>query len=156
MSAVLETPPCFLRPMAAEDLDGVMSIETVIYNFPWTRQIFVDCLRVGYICQVCEMDNELAGYCIMSVGAAEAHVLNLCIADDFRRQGLGERLLTHMLEIARQKNVGAVFLEVRPSNQPAISLYEKVGFNQIGTRHDYYPAKVGREDAIILAKSLEI
>jgi ribosomal-protein-alanine N-acetyltransferase len=102
------------------------------------------------------MDNELAGYCIMSVGAAEAHVLNLCIADDFRRQGLGERLLTHMLEIARQKNVGAVFLEVRPSNQPAISLYEKVGFNQIGTRHDYYPAKVGREDAIILAKSLEI
>lgn len=156
MSAVLETPPCFLRPMTAEDLDGVMSIETVIYNFPWTRQIFVDCLRVGYICQVCEMDNALAGYCIMSVGAAEAHVLNLCISEDFRRQGLGERLLTHMLEIARQKHVGTVFLEVRPSNEPAINLYEKLGFNQIGTRHDYYPAKVGREDAVILAKSLEV
>ncbi|MGD8559344.1 MAG: ribosomal protein S18-alanine N-acetyltransferase [Gammaproteobacteria bacterium] len=156
MSAVLETPPCFIRPMCTDDLDGIMSIETSIYNFPWTRQIFVDCLRVGYTCQVCEMDNELAGYCIMSVGAAEAHVLNLCISDDFRRRGLGERLLTHMLELARQKSVCTVFLEVRPSNEPAVTLYEKVGFNQIGTRHDYYPAKVGREDAIILAKSLEI
>jgi ribosomal-protein-alanine N-acetyltransferase len=142
--------------MCTDDLDGIMSIETSIYNFPWTRQIFVDCLRVGYTCQVCEMDNELAGYCIMSVGAAEAHVLNLCISDDFRRRGLGERLLTHMLELARQKSVCTVFLEVRPSNEPAVTLYEKVGFNQIGTRHDYYPAKVGREDAIILAKSLEI
>ena len=133
-----------------------MSIETRIYNFPWTRQIFHDCLRVGYISHVCELDNELAGYCIMSTGASEAHILNLCIAQDYRRRGLGQRLLEHMLDAAKLSNVGTVFLEVRPSNDGAIALYDKMGFNQIGTRRDYYPAKVGREDAIILAISLEV
>ena len=156
MSAVIESPPVFIRPMSESDLDDVMSIETRIYEFPWTRQIFNDCLRVGYVSHVCELNNELAGYCIMSTGASEAHILNLCISDNYRRRGIGQRLLEHMLDIAKHRNVGTVFLEVRPSNVGAIALYDNVGFNQIGTRRDYYPAKVGREDAIILAKSLEI
>ena len=58
MSAVIESPPLFIRPMSELDLDDVMSIETRIYNFPWTRQIFNDCLRVGYISHVCELDNQ--------------------------------------------------------------------------------------------------
>jgi ribosomal-protein-alanine N-acetyltransferase len=156
MSAVLKSPPVFLRPMSADDLDDIMALETKNYDFPWTRQIFADCLRVGYLCHVCEMDNEITGYCIMSTGASEAHVLNLCIAQGYRRRGLGKRLLAHMLELAKQRKVGTVFLEVRPSNKAAIALYDKMGFNEIGTRLDYYPAKVGREDAIILAKSLEV
>ncbi|HEY5602902.1 MAG TPA: ribosomal protein S18-alanine N-acetyltransferase [Gammaproteobacteria bacterium] len=156
MSAVLKSPSVFLRPMSGKDLDDIMALETKNYDFPWTRQIFADCLRVGYLCQVCELGNELAGYCIVSTGASEAHVLNLCIAQSLRRKGLGEHLLAHMLKLAKQRKVGTVFLEVRPSNQAAIALYDKMGFNQIGTRLDYYPAKVGREDAIILAKSLEV
>ena len=156
MSAVIETPPLFIRPMLEADLDDVMSVESKIYDFPWTRQIFFDCLRVGYISQVCELDEQLAGYCIMSTGAAEAHILNLCIAQDYRRMGFGQRLLEHMLDIARKRQVGTVFLEVRPSNSGAIALYDKIGFNQIGTRRDYYPAKLGREDAIIFAISLEV
>lgn len=156
MSAVIQSPPVFIRPMSEADLDDVMSIETQIYDFPWTRNIFKDCLRVGYISHVCELNNELAGYCIMSTGASEAHILNLCISENHRRRGIGQRLLEHMLDIAKDRNVGTVFLEVRPSNAGAIALYDNVGFNQIGTRRDYYPAKVGREDAIILAKSLEI
>ena len=156
MSAVLQSPPYFLRPMSEEDLDDIMSIETRIYDFPWTRQIFLDCLRVGYVCQVCEVESDLAGYCIMSTGASEAHVLNLCIGHNFRRRGLGERLLSHMLGLAKNKDINTVFLEVRPSNTAALTLYDKLEFNQIGTRRDYYPAKIGREDAVILAKSLEV
>lgn len=156
MSAVIQSPPYFLRPMSHEDLDDIMSIETKIYNFPWTRQIFIDCLRVGYLCQVVEVNSEIVGYCIMSIGASEAHVLNLCISENNRRIGLGQKLLTHMLVMAKHRNVGTVFLEVRPSNKAALKLYDKLGFNQIGTRDDYYPAKIGREDAIILAKSLEV
>lgn len=156
MSAVIQSPPYFLRPMSREDLDDIMSIENVIYDFPWTRQIFMDCLRVGYLCQVVEVDGDIVGYCIMSVGASEAHVLNLCISGHYRRIGLGRKLLSHMLVMAKHKSVGTVFLEVRPSNKAALALYDKLGFNQIGVRNDYYPAKVGREDAVILAKSLEV
>jgi len=156
MSAVLKSPPAYLRRMSRDDLDDVMEIETHIYDFPWTRQIFADCLRVGYMCYVSEVEGDVAGYCIMSTGASEAHVLNLCIAQRFQRLGLGEQLLSCLLQQAQRRQVGTVFLEVRPSNNAALSLYDKMGFNQIGTRTDYYPAKFGREDAVILAKSLEI
>jgi ribosomal-protein-alanine N-acetyltransferase len=61
-----------------------------------------------------------------------------------------------MLGLAKNKDVNTVFLEVRPSNTAALTLYDKLEFNQIGTRRDYYPAKIGREDAVILAKSLEV
>ena len=77
------------------------------------------------------------------------------MADEFRRRGLGKFLLTNTLDEAKQAGIENVFLEVRPSNNAAIMLYEQLGFNQIGTRKDYYPAKSGREDAVILAKNLE-
>ena len=156
MSAVIQSPPYFLRPMSNDDLDDIMLIENAIYDFPWTKQIFKDCLRVGYFCHVVEVSGEIAGYCIMSTGASEAHILNLCISTHHRRYGLGQKLLSHMLVLAKHKNVSTVFLEVRPTNEAALALYDKVGFNQIGIRNDYYPAKVGREDAVILAKSLDV
>lgn len=155
MSAVVETPDLNIRPMTRDDIDAVMAIELVAYAYPWTRRIMVDCLRVGYHCSVGEIDGTLAGYCIMSSGAGEAHILNLCVADEFQRRGLGRALLSKVLDNAKAMDVENVFLEVRPSNYPAITLYEQLGFNQIGTRKDYYPASNGREDAVILAKNIE-
>ena len=98
--------------------------------------------------------GELIGYGIMSTGAGEAHILNLCVGSAFQGQGLGRALLTRLLEEAGSLRVDTVFLEVRPSNVPAVTLYESMGFNCIGTRKDYYPAKYGREDATILALTL--
>ena len=155
MSAVMKDAPFFLRPMKLDDLDTIMSLEKKLYPFPWTRQIFQDCIRVGYTCRVCEIDKQIVGYSVMSLGASEAHVLNISIASEFQGQGLGRQLLLYMLELAHGRHTDTVFLEVRPSNQVALHLYEKVGFVQIGTRKDYYPARNGREDAIILAKHLE-
>ena len=154
MSAVVQTPELNIRPMTADDVDAVMAIEVSVYEYPWTKRIMVDCLRVGYRCMVGEVDGTLAGYCIMSSGAGEAHILNLCVANEFQRRGLGKYLLTAMLDKAWASDTENVFLEVRPSNYPAITLYEQLGFNQIGTRKDYYPAKHGREDAVILALNL--
>lgn len=154
MSAVVETPDLNIRPMTRDDIDAVMAIELVAYAYPWTRRIMLDCLRVGYHCNVGEVDGTLAGYCIMSTGAGEAHILNLCVADEFQRRGLGRALLSKVLDNAKVMGVENVFLEVRPSNYPAISLYDQLGFNQIGTRKDYYPARNGREDAVILAKNI--
>ena len=154
MSAVVNAPHLWVRPMTARDIDAVMAIELSVYAFPWTQRIFEDCLRVGYRCYVGEVDSVFAGYSIMSVGAGEAHILNLCVAKEFQRRGLGRELLEGLLDEARSLHVNDVFLEVRPSNLSALVLYEQLGFNQVGVRKDYYPAGDGREDAIILAKSL--
>ena len=155
MSAVVQLPSMNIRPMEIDDIDAVMAIELSVYTYPWTKRIMADCIRVGYHCSIGEVDGVLASYCIMSTGAGEAHILNLCVAEEFQRRGLGQLLLTNMLDEAKKEGIRDIFLEVRPSNHAAIILYERLGFNQMGTRKDYYPAKNGREDAVILAKNLE-
>jgi len=142
--------------MVARDLDEVMQIELAMYPFPWTRRIFEDCLRVGYRCHVGEIEGNFAGYGVMSTGAGEAHVLNLCVAEEFQRRGLAREILSLLLDEADMLEVRDVFLEVRPSNTGAITLYEQMGFNQVGLRKDYYPLANGREDAIIYAASLRL
>lgn len=140
--------------MTGADLAKVMLVELGEYPFPWTERIFADCLRVGYHCWVVEVEEKLIGYGVMSTGAGEAHILNICIGRAFQGRGLGRALLLHLLDEARAQGVDTVFLEVRPSNTTAIVLYDSVGFNCIGTRKDYYPAPFGREDATILALTL--
>ncbi len=156
MSAVVQTPELWIRPMTAQDLEQIMHIELAMYPFPWTRRIFEDCLRVGYRCHVGEVEGNLAGYGVMSTGASEAHVLNLCVAGEFQRRGLAREMLSLLLDEADKLEVRDVFLEVRPSNIAAITLYEQMGFNQVGLRKDYYPTEEGREDAIIFASSLRL
>ncbi len=159
MSQVLYAPlemfsDTHLRPMTAEDIEAVMAIELRAYEYPWSEGIFHDCLNVGYCCWVYKTEHALAGYAVMSVGAGESHILNLCVRPESRRRGLGRRLLKHMLAIARGHQADTALLEVRPSNRDAIALYRAVGFNEVGIRKAYYPAADGKEDAIILALSL--
>jgi len=139
-----------LRPMTEADLAAVMHIESRSYDFPWTEGIFRDCLRVGYYCRILLDGDEPACYGIMSIGAGEAHILNLCVKPECRAQGIGRYMLTHLLNYAREQGAGVAVLEVRQSNTPALALYEKMGFHSIGVRKDYYPAFSGREDARVL------
>ncbi len=143
-----------IRRMTPADIGTVMIIENSVYPFPWTEGIFRDCLLVGYGCWIIELDAENHGYCVMMVGGGDAHVLNLCVKPESRGQGLGRIMLAHMIDKARRLAVQTLLLEVRPSNRTAIQLYHSVGFNEIGIRKDYYPAKNGREDALILALHL--
>lgn len=143
-----------LRPMVIEDIEAVMEVELCAYEYPWSAGIFRDCLNVGYSCWVCKAGHAVAGYAVMSMGAGEAHILNLCVRPEWRRHGLGRRLLKHMLGIARGHHADTALLEVRPSNQAAICLYDTMGFNEVGMRKAYYPAAKGKEDAIIFALSL--
>jgi len=139
-----------MRAMVNADLARVVEIEASSYGFPWSEGIFRDCLRVGYECRVIVLDGMIVGYGILSALVREAHILNLCLDNRYRRMGLGRRLLDHLLALAVQKNVHEVFLEVRPSNQAALSLYGDSGFEQVGRRHNYYRARDGREDALVL------
>lgn len=155
MSAVVKTRLPEFRPMVEDDLDEILLIERSVYEFPWSRAIFVDCLRVGYCCWVMyDNGNQIDGYGVMSVAAGECHILNLCICNQVQRTGYGSMLLHYLLNVAARHKADVAFLEVRPSNSAARRLYEKAGFNEVGMRRNYYPARNGREDAIIMARSI--
>jgi ribosomal-protein-alanine N-acetyltransferase len=155
MSAILARQGSRIRPLALADLDTVMDIESRAYDFPWTQGIFRDCLRVGYCCWCYENDGFIQGYGVMSVAAGESHILNITVRPESQRQGIGGKLMKHFLQLARRHDADIVMLEVRPSNASAISLYETLGFNEIGVRRNYYPSDDGREDALLLALSLD-
>ena len=154
MSAVLQDPLPFIRSMRAEDLSAVIQVETAAYAYPWSEGILRDCLRVGYSCWVCELGNDLVGHAVMSIAVGEAHLLNICVGPGWQGRGLGRRLLRRMLRIARERDADTMFLEVRVSNDAAQGLYEAEGFAEVGRRRDYYPARYGREDAIVYAKAI--
>jgi [ribosomal protein S18]-alanine N-acetyltransferase len=155
MNYLVESPsPTVFRPMVTEDLQPVLEIEERCYDFPWTIGVHRDCLRVGYSCWVLDLPNRLGGYGVMSVAVGEAHLLNLCIDLPIRQQGWATRFLDHLMQIARERHAEVMLLEVRPSNQAALRLYEQAGFSEVGFRRGYYPARNGREDAIILARDL--
>ena len=153
MSAAVE-PASAIRQMLPSDLRGVAAVETASYDFPWSHGIFRDCLLAGYYCVVLEVEGIVSGYAIMSIAAGEAHILNLCVHPAMRRCGHGRRLLNTVLFRAAEAEVAKVFLEVRPTNEVALHLYESLGFVRIGIRPDYYQASAGREDAIVLALDL--
>lgn len=152
MSAVLQDAPR-LAPMLEADLDEVVALENLAYSHPWTRGNFSDSLRAGYECWTWRSAHELLGYFVLSAAAGEAHLLNLSVAATRQREGHGAALLREALQRARGLGARELFLEVRPSNLAAQSLYAKFGFRQVGMRRDYYPARGGREDALVFARA---
>lgn len=144
----------WFRRMTQSDLERVMLVEREVYQFPWTERIFSDCIRVGYLCWLALAGREVIGHAVISVTAGESHVLNLSIAGKHQRQGYGSRFLEFLVGEARNRDAHTMLLEVRPSNIAAINCYNAAGFNEIGSRKDYYPAPGGREDALLFARHI--
>ena len=148
-------PDSQFRPMCQVDVEAVAALEQRAYEFAWSAGVFLDCLRVGHECWVLEgRAGSLRGYGVISCAAGEAHILNLCVAPEHQGHGQGRRILHRLVDIARWHMTDRVFLEVRPSNPAAIALYHDSGFNEIGRRPNYYPARNGREDAIVMGMEL--
>lgn len=143
------------RRMQEADLEDVVENELRSYAFPWTRGIFADCMKSRHECWVACLEDQLIGHAVLSVGAGEAHLLNLCVRRDVQGHGHGRGLALHMIGRAHERGASALFLEVRPSNVVAGNLYESLGFNEIGRRKNYYPAHVGHEDARVLGLDLD-
>lgn len=140
-----------IRQMSEQDLPQILDIEQSIYDFPWTKGIFEDCLQSEYRnWVVTDAMDRIFGYAVMTIAVGESHVLNVCVEQSKQGDGLGRLLLNHMIDDARERLAFVVLLEVRPSNQAARRLYKSMGFSQLGRRPDYYPALNGREDALIL------
>ena len=153
MSAVIKESDIYIRPMSEQDVNSIINIEKDVYDFPWSKTIFEDCLHAGYSSWVLESDKILIGYGVMLIASDESHILNLCIHPNYRSIGIGKKLLGHFLALSKEYNIHRTFLEVRPTNFKAIRLYLNMGFNEIGSRRNYYPTKTGREDALVLAKT---
>ncbi len=140
-----------IRQMTPFDLPPVMCIENTAYEFPWTKGIMSDCLNSAYHCYVSEKEGMIQAYMIFSSVLDEVHLLNICVDPQQQNKGFGTAFMHWLLAYARTNAAKTIYLEVRASNQQAIQLYEKLGFNEMGIRANYYPTKKGKEDALLFA-----
>ena len=138
-----------------KDIDRVVAIEEESNPVPWTIKNFRDCIEKGYYSLVLKEDNKVIGFAILSVSTEESHLLNIGLTSLKRGRGLGRELLEKMIMAAEVMGSKKIFLEVRISNVIAIDLYKASGFKEVGLRKKYYRLKEGREDAILMSKSLK-
>ena len=158
-------------PMEAGDLDAVLSLEQISHAHPWTRGNFSDSLAAGHWAYCIRPDlvdaepgsyldpQVLWAYCVLYPAVDELHLLNITVAPKLRRLGIAVRMMKAIEGIAASRKMPRIILEVRPSNIPAITLYQSLGYETIGVRKGYYPADEStgqREDAQVMAKSINL
>src|SRR5690606_3333170 len=117
----------YFRPMLEGDVDAVLDIECSAFSHPWTRGIFLDCIRSGYECWLSFEGDRQVGHGVLSAAAQESHLLNLTVRPDRQGRGYGLKMLERLMARAKLRDAGVAFLEVRESNVSAIRLYENFG-----------------------------
>jgi ribosomal-protein-alanine N-acetyltransferase len=145
-----------MRIMTAADVDEVLAIEHAVQAYPWTRGNFCDALDSSYLCYVEETSDcvdkaSVRGYAVLMPGVDEAELLNIGVAAAHQRQGVGGMMLSMMLDVAGNRGLSRVLLEVRASNRAAIALYRRAGFIDVSVRRGYYRNAGGSEDAVVMA-----
>lgn len=146
-----------IREMIETDLLEVTQIEKQATAFPWSLKHFEDCLKAGHQAWVMTDDEQnIVSFTVVQKVVDELHLLNLCVLRQQQGQGLGTAMLNHVIQHAKQLASILIVLEVRRSNTKAQALYNKVGFNEMSVRRDYYPAEQGREDAILMGLDLDL
>jgi [ribosomal protein S18]-alanine N-acetyltransferase len=158
-------------PMQVADLNAVLEIEAVSHLHPWSKGNFSDSLAAGHwaYCIRPQVDHAIKGsyldpailwaYCILFPAVDELHLLNITVSPKLRKLGLASRMMAAIEGVATQQNMPRIILEVRPSNIAAVTMYQKLGYEHIGIRKNYYPAdpQLGtREDALVMAKSIKL
>ena len=136
------------------DIEKIVLIEADCHISPWSKKNFLDSIGAGNLFQVLKEDESIIGYYIASFAADECELLNITVNKHFHKQGFGKIIISHLVKNCLERKVSNLFLEVRRSNKNAILLYEKKGFNEVGIRPNYYKALKGKEDAVLMAKSL--
>jgi len=147
-----------IRPALLTDLDRICFIERECFSVPWSREdmeyFLNESLSGGrsncrslFLCAV--IDGALAGYVCMRCVAGEAEIMNVAVTSEYRRRGIGRRLMEYTLRES-EKDSETVYLEVRVSNTAAFSMYQSLGFSSIGLRRSYY--RQPTEDAIVMMR----
>lgn len=131
-------------------IDELYNIEQNCFGTPWTKKMLECEINSPLsILETEELDGKIVGYALGRVVADEAELLKICVLSEYRKQGIAEKMLGKLLEKMREKGAAACFLEVRSKNAPAISLYQKLGFEKIALRRNYYPD----DDAVVMKRS---
>lgn len=145
-----------IRALEKRDMTAIHVVEKLTQPAPWAFEVLSHCFDIGAVGYVVEMNDQLVGFIMAILHPWEGHILNLCVHPRFQRQGIGRALMQCILQMAQEKKVGMICLEVRCKNVSAIALYKSMGFIQIGERKNYYPTVTGREDALVFAKDLGV
>jgi ribosomal-protein-alanine acetyltransferase len=142
-----------IRRMRGSDLDAVLDIEFDSYSMPWGEATFRGLLRrADAELFVAELSGVLIGYAACWFVVDQGELGNVAVAKAWRRRGIGARLISAAVARAASRGVRELFLEVRPSNLTAQRLYERLGFEPVGRRRNYYVAP--SEDAIVMRRMI--
>ncbi|NJN80074.1 MAG: ribosomal protein S18-alanine N-acetyltransferase [Anaerolineales bacterium] len=139
-----------IRKMIMNDLEQVVAIDQVSFSLPWPARSFQFELtdNPASRCWVVELDKKIIAMIVSWLILDELHIATIATHPDFRKQGIGKKLLTHALKSAKDEGVIRSFLEVRESNEVALKMYRNFGFVEDGRRKEYY--KDNGEDAILM------
>ncbi len=144
-----------VRDLAAEHLDGVMEIERRSFPTPWSRALFEEEIGRSFshsVVALSEPEGEVLGYAVSWAVAEESHLLNIAVRPEARGRGIGRLLLRECIRRGALSRSRSIYLEVRPGNGPALSLYRGEGFRVVGIRKGYY-TDTG-EDALVLVRPI--
>ena len=139
--------------MTGDHVASIAQLEKLCFSDPWSEKSIESELSCRLSCWLVAMEGDtLVGYVGSQTVIDESDMMNLAVHPDYRRQGIAEKLVVALENALRERGSKALTLEVRASNQGAIALYEKLGFQQVGKRPNYY--RNPKEDAWILRKAL--
>lgn len=140
-----------IRQMQLDDLEQVMEIENENFSVPWTETgFFTFLIREDTLFLVAQEKEEILGYCGVVMVQDEGDITNVAVKKSWQNQGVGKKLMEELVKYTEQEGVTRLFLEVRASNEPAIHLYQNMGFVQTGIRKNYYEEP--REDGIMMMR----
>ncbi len=144
---------CIIRLAEERDIDALAKLDSLCFTLAWSRSSFEfeikENLKAIYL--VADYKGKIIGYGGIWIILDEGHITNIAVHPDFRNMGIGAKLITDLIELSERRGANKQTLEVRVSNYPAISLYNKLGFKTAGKREKYY--EDNGEDALILWRS---
>lgn len=143
-----------ISTLKQSDLATAFLIEKLSHDFSWTKRVSYGNQWKKYHNIKISVNNQIIGFVITQCILDEATLFNIAVHTDYQGKGYGRLLMEQLIDDLVDKGVLTLWLEVRESNAAALKLYDNLGFHQVTVRKDYYPAKQGREDALILALTL--
>ena len=141
------------RRMEKKDTDAVTILFEDCFSHPWKKEAIGEMvLTDGYLSLVAESEHGIVGYIGFRQALDEADITNVAVSPEQRRKGIGRQLLARLLQLAADREITSIYLEVRISNHAAIALYEQAGFHVLGQRKNYYSQP--EEDALLMLYKL--